>query len=114
MLLRLDARENRLPALHSLEQSIKLNPKFAPAYFQRGKLLWEMGEATRALADLDLATKLDPEYAQPYYLRAQIYFKQGKKDEAEQTLQKSAALNREREETEQKRDLANRLFQALQ
>jgi tetratricopeptide (TPR) repeat protein len=114
VLLRLDARENRLPALHSLEQSIKLNPKFAPAYFQRGKLLWEMGEATRALADLDLATKLDPEYAQPYYLRAQIYFKQGKKDEAEQTLQKSAALNREREETEQKRDLANRLFQALQ
>jgi len=114
VLLRLEARENRSPALRSLEESIKLNGKFAPAYFQRGKLEWEMGDATSALADLDLATKLDPAYAQPYYLIAQIYYKQGKRDLADQAQEKSRALNREREESEQKRDLENRLFQALQ
>lgn len=114
VLLRLEARENRRQAFHSLEESIELNAKFAPAYFQRGKLEWEMGDATRALADLELATKLDPAYAQPYYLMAQIYYKQGKKDQAEQAQEKSAALNREREETEQRRDLENRLFQAVQ
>jgi tetratricopeptide (TPR) repeat protein len=114
VLLRLDERANRPLALRSLEGSIKLNAKFAPAYFQRGKLEWEMGDTARALADLELATNLDPAYAQPYYLMAQIYFKQGKKDQAEQARQHFAALNREREETEQKRDLENRLFQALQ
>jgi tetratricopeptide (TPR) repeat protein len=114
VLLRLEAQENRAQALCSLEGSIKLNGKFAPAYFQRGKLEWEMGDATRALADLDLATKLDPAYAQPYYVIAQIYYKQGKQDLADQAREKSRALNREREESEQKRDLENRLFQALQ
>jgi len=114
VLLRLDPREYRAQALDSLERSIRLNAKFAPAYFQRGKLEWEMGDATSSLADLELATKLDPDYAQPYYLMAQIYYKRGKKDQAEQAQEKSAALNREREETEQKRDLENRLFQALQ
>ncbi len=114
VLLRLDARTNRTQAIQYIEESIKLNPKFAPAYFQRGKLRWEGGDTPHALADLELATKLDPAYAQPYYLMAQIYFKQGKKEEAEQARKQFATLNREREETEQKRDLENRLFQALQ
>ena len=114
VLLRLDAHENRTLALQNLEQSIKLNAKFAPAYFQRGKLEWEEGDTIRAIADLELATKLDPAYAQPYYLMAQIYFKQGKKEEAEQAKKKFAALNREGEESEQRRDLQNRLFQSLQ
>lgn len=114
VLLRLDEHANRPLAQRSLEQSIKLNAKFAPAYFQRGKLEGEMGDTGRALADLQLATNLDPAYAQPYYIMAQIYFKQGKRDQAEQAREHFAALSREREETEQKRDLENRLFQALQ
>ena len=76
-----------------------MNAKFAPAYFQRGKLEWEMGDTGRALADLQLATNLDPAYAQPYYIMAQIYFKQGKRDQAEQAreiLRPSAASGRKR------------------
>jgi len=57
---------------------------------------------------------LDPAYAQPYYLMAQIYFRQGKKDQAELAREHFAALSRDREEIEQKQDLENRLFQALQ
>ena len=114
VLLRLDEGANHSRALQSLEQSIKLNAKFAPAYFQRGRLEWKTGDSARALADAQLAINLDPAYAQPYYLMAQIYFKQGNKDQAEQARQKFTTLNREREETEQKRDLENRLFQALQ
>jgi len=114
VLLRLDERTFQSVALRSIEQSIQLNGKFAPAYFQRGRLEWKAGETDRARTDLELAIHLDPAYAQPYYVLAQIYFKQGKQEQAQQAQQKFASLNRDREASEQKRNLQNRLFQALQ
>lgn len=113
VLLRLDARGNQAAALHSLERSLDLEPKFAPAYYQRAKIVSERGETASALKDLEIATTLDPNYAQPYFLMAQIYFKLGKRQEAEQAGAKSAALGRELEEREQKRQVEKRLFQSL-
>jgi tetratricopeptide (TPR) repeat protein len=114
VLLRLDARGNRAAATRSLNEALARNPNFAPAYFQRGKIMFESGDFKRALADLETATRLDPAYAQPYYLIAQIYFKQGNRAEAEQTQAKFNSLNREREEKEQEQQVENRLMQALQ
>ncbi len=114
VLLRLEARSNRAVALHSLDEALRRNPRFAPAFFQRGKIWADQGEVTRALADFETATRLDPNYAQPYYPIAQIYHKLGKKREAEQARLRFASLNHEQEEKEQKRQVENRLFQSLQ
>jgi tetratricopeptide (TPR) repeat protein len=114
VLLRQDSRAHQGLAFHSLEQSLSLNPKFAPAYFQRGKIEFEAGERQQALADLEVATRLDPAYAQPYYVMAQIYFKLGKAAQADQARVKFAKLNREHEEKQQEREVENHLVQALQ
>jgi tetratricopeptide (TPR) repeat protein len=113
VLLRQDARRDQAAALRSLERSLQLNQNFAPAYYQRARIMFERGEAASALKDLVTATRLDPAYAQPYSLMAQIYFKLGKRQEAEQAAAKSAALGREWEEKEQRQQLQNRLVQSL-
>jgi hypothetical protein len=45
---------------------------------------------------------------------AQIEFKLGKKDEAERARRRFAALDREKEEKDQKQQIENRLLQTLQ
>ncbi len=114
VLLRLEPGANRAAALQSLGSALRRNPQFAPAYFQRGKMRAEQGDVDHALEDLRRATELDPAYAQPYYLMAQIEFKLGKKDEAEQARRRFAALDREKEEKDQKQQIENRLLQILQ
>lgn len=112
VLVRLDPQRNR--ALESLDETLRRNPKFAPAYFQRGKIRAEQGDAERALADLETSVRLDASYAPPYYLMGQIYFKLGKKEEAEQARERFNQLTHEQEEKEQKRQVENQLFQSLQ
>lgn len=114
VLLRVEAGVNRAAALQSLANALRRNPQFAPAYFQRGKMQAEQGDVNRALQDLRRATELDPAYAQPYYLMAQIEFKLGKKEEAERAKRRFAALDREKEEKDQKQQIENRLLQILQ
>ncbi len=114
VVLRLETRGERSVALRSLDQALRRNPTFAPAYFQRGKVRAEEGDSERALADLRRATELNPAYAQPYYLMAQIAYKVGKKEEAEQARVRFRALDRDKEEQDQKRQVENRLLQSLQ
>ena len=114
VLQRLDARANRAKVLQSVEEALRRNPQFAPAYFQRGRVWAEQGDIDRALADFEMCTDLDPDYAAPYYPMAQIYFKLGKKREADQARLRFAALAHEQEEREQKRELENRIFQSIQ
>ncbi len=114
VLLRLDAHAHRAAALQALESALRRNAKFAPAYFERAKIWAAKGDTARALADLERATELDPAYAQPYYLMAQIDFKLGKKAEAEKARRRFAALDREKEENNQKQQVENRLLQSIQ
>lgn len=114
VLLRLESRANQAAALRSLDNALRRNPEFAPAYFQRGKARAEGGDTQRALADLQRATELDPAYAQPYYLIAQIDYKLGKIEEANHARLRFAALDREKEQKDQKQQVENRLLQALQ
>jgi tetratricopeptide (TPR) repeat protein len=115
VLLRLESQSHgdHTAALRSLDQSVRRNPQFAPAYFQRAKLWNESGQTSRALADLKAAARLDPDYAEPYYLLAQIDYKLGRMEEAQQARRNYTARQREREEKEQKQLVENRLLQAL-
>jgi len=114
VLLRLEAGGAHTDALQLLDEAVRRNSKFAPAYFQRGKIRAEHGDAQGALADLREATRLDSAYAQPYYLIAQIEYKLGRKKEAEEARLRFSALDREKEEKDQKRQVENRLLQSLQ
>src|SRR5262249_23166933 len=113
VLLRLEPRDHD-SARRSLDEALRRNPQFAPAYLQRAKLRNESGQSLEALADLDRATRLDSAYAEPYYLMAQIDYKLGRMQEAEQARRNYSLREREREEKQQKQLVENRLVQALE
>lgn len=112
-LLREGRQANRTIALQSLAEALKRNPKFPPAFYERGRIEMEAGNLSRALGDLETAARLDPSYAQPYAMMAQVYYRLGKPLEAAQAQTKYMALNHEREEKEQEHQLEEQLFATL-
>ncbi len=114
VLLRLHPASDHSDALHWLDETLRRNPQFAPAYFERARIWMGQNKPEKALADLERATKTDPHYAQPYYLIAQVDYKLGKKQAANEARRKFSALNNEREEKEQEWQVENQLLQSLQ
>ena len=57
-------------AINDLSRAIELDPNYASAYANRGKLRLESGLKAEALDDLDKAISLNPAPAQPYNNRA--------------------------------------------
>ena len=55
--------------MQNFGESIKLNPKEASAYFDRGIAYYEKQYYDRAVADFDQVTKIEPKNAQAYYNR---------------------------------------------
>jgi tetratricopeptide (TPR) repeat protein len=62
-------------AFADLDQSIKLQPDFAPAYIKRGIAYFFTGELDRALADYTQALRLQPDFALTYGVRCELYQK---------------------------------------
>lgn len=114
VLSRLDPRESREKAIDALNQAIRLNPTFAPAYFQRAKIWEQAHDSWRALSDLDRATRLDSTYAEPFYLMAQIDYRLGRRQDAARAQREYSLRERDREEKEQHQLVENRLLQAIQ
>src|SRR5207244_12323530 len=85
-------------AAAAAERAIQANTRFAPAYFQRGKIRMEQNDSSGALADFERAAELDPKYPLPYYKMAQIYARQGRARDAEAARRKFSALGSLREE----------------
>lgn len=90
--------QSRTKAAAAVERAIQANTRFAPAYFQRGKIRMEQNYSAGALADFERAAELDPKYPLPYYKMAQIYARQGRAREAEAARHKFSALGSLREE----------------
>ncbi len=82
----------------ALERAIQANSRFAPSYFQRGKMRMEQNDTVGALADFEHAAELDPKYPLPYYKMAQIYARQGRVRDAGIARGKFSALGNQREE----------------
>lgn len=61
-------------AIYYLDQSIKLNPNNANAYFLRGNLNKLSGKQRYAFEDYSQAIKIDPNYAMAYYNRGNIRY----------------------------------------
>jgi tetratricopeptide (TPR) repeat protein len=90
--------QTRMQAVAAVERAIRTNPRFAPAYFLRGKILMEQNQLRAALADFERAVAIDPKYPLPYYKMAQIYTRQGRAREAEDARRKFSDLGSLREE----------------
>ena len=55
-------------AIAEYDEAIRLNPKLAKAYFNRGTAFYLIADRERAIADLSEAIRLDPSYAQGAFL----------------------------------------------
>jgi tetratricopeptide (TPR) repeat protein len=85
-------------ALNAIAASLQENPRFAPAYFLRGKIRLDANATASALADFEQASRLDPNYALPWYKMAQIYYREGQPEKAKEAEQRFIALGSLREE----------------
>ena len=88
----------RAKALASVSAAIEKNPKFAPAYFLRGKIRSDQNEPAAALKDFQTAVQIDPKYSLPYYRMARIYSAMGRAAEAAEAARQFSALGSLRED----------------
>jgi len=68
---------NPKEAIEYLDQAIRLDPKYAYAYNNRGNAYKDLGQYKRAIEDYDQALRLDPKYAYAHYNRGNAYKKIG-------------------------------------
>jgi len=92
-------------AIRALEQSIRLNAKFARSHAELGKLLLKQGDVDHSIPELKIATELDANDSGPFYQLGQAYRKKGKKDEAEEMLARVAQLHSPEHELDVNREL---------
>ncbi len=85
-------------ALRAIDVSLQENPRFAPAYFLRGKIHLDANDRASALADFQQASLLDPNYALPWYKMARIYYREGQPEKGREAEQRFIALGSLREE----------------
>lgn len=66
----------------NLHQALQLDPKLAPAHFQLGTVLEDLGRNEEAVTELRQSAALDAAYAEPHMALARIYHKLGKTQDA--------------------------------
>lgn len=69
-------------AIADYDQALKLDPKLAVAYNNRGIARLSKGDSDRAIADYDMALKLDPKFAYAYKGRGNAWKAKGDDDRA--------------------------------
>jgi tetratricopeptide (TPR) repeat protein len=84
--------ENFDQAIDNYSKAIKINPKFAKAYNNRGTAYILKKQYDLAIADFTKAIELDPKNGKAYHNRAIVYSYQGETDKARQDLQKAQHL----------------------
>jgi lipoprotein NlpI len=69
-------------AIGAFNQALKIDAKFAPAYFFRGNAESLQNQPDKAIADCSLAIQYDPKYKEAYYLRGSLLGQGGNFDQA--------------------------------
>ena len=69
-------------AIHNFDRAIRLNPKYAAAYYNRGTAYMRNGDPDRAIDDFGYAISLDPKLDVVFISRGLIYFNRGEYDRA--------------------------------
>jgi tetratricopeptide (TPR) repeat protein len=76
------ANGDHAAAIAAFDEALRLNPKLAEAYWQRGVAYANKGDQTRAIADYDEAIKLDPSLTGAYHARGYAHSTKGQLDQA--------------------------------
>ena len=80
-------------ALEDFSEAIRIDPKFAHAYTQRGVIHSLAGRHDQAIADYDQALRLDPNHAPTYYNRATAHRAKGETSDAIADYRKVLSLD---------------------
>jgi len=81
-----------IQAIDAFTAAIKLNPKSATAFNNRGIAYCQKGELDKAVDDFSQAIKIDPDFGKAYNNRAVTLWYQGKRDQAEKDINKAESL----------------------
>jgi tetratricopeptide (TPR) repeat protein len=79
-------------AIAEYDEALRLDPKLAIAYNNRGGAYDNLGQHQRAIQDLDEALRLDPKLAEAYATRAAAYAVLRKYEEAERDVARAVEL----------------------
>ena len=79
-------------AIQDLDQAIRRDPNYAPAFQSRGTAYSLKGQYDRAIGDFNQAIRLDPKVATCFYARGGVYNAQGQYDRAIQDLDQALRL----------------------
>ena len=80
-------------ALEYLEEAIRLDPKWAMAYSNRGVVYGDLGQHNRAIEDYNQAIRLDPKWAPAYLNRGVVYGELGQYHRALDDLNQALQLD---------------------
>ena len=73
-------------------EAIKMSPRNAYLYFNRGNLFAGQKNYERAIADYTHSIELDPRLAEAYFNRAIVYGETGRVEQAQKDLSKAGEL----------------------
>ncbi len=76
------AKGDLTAAINAFNQAISIDPKYAPAYYNRGFALSLAGKPDDAIASFDQAIQLDPSYKAAFYQRGSLKGQKGDFDAA--------------------------------
>jgi len=82
-------------AIADFTKTIELNPKYAPAYADRGSIYSSRTQWDMAIADFSKAIELDPVYAYAYNYRGFAYSQKGQKELAVADLKMCISLSKD-------------------
>jgi tetratricopeptide (TPR) repeat protein len=90
-------------AIAAFQKAIRLNPEYAPARAELGKLLLRKGEEARGIVELEKSLSLDPQERTAAYQLAQVYRKKGNLQRASELVARVRNLNTEDRDQDLKR-----------
>jgi len=70
-----------------LRKAIELDSNIAPAHFELGNVLEQMGHTDAAVDEFRTAARLDPTYAEPHYALARLYRRLGENAAAQKEVE---------------------------
>ena len=91
------SEEEHDKAIADYTEAIRLNPKDADAYYNRGLAYWNKGKFDKAIAEYTEAIRLNPKLAEAYYSRGFAYRNNGDLAKAEADFAKAKELGLEQQ-----------------
>ena len=86
-----DARDKSL-AIADYDEAIRLNPRLVYAWFNKGNILYSLGDYTFALDCYARAIEIDPTFGEAFFNRGITYLRLGNKHLAFADLSKAGEL----------------------